>query len=54
MDQSPNPELMAKLAQHKSLGGAPAAEHAWLARHGAIRHLAIGDVVPARANLRSR
>lgn len=45
MDESPNPELMAKLAQHKSLGSAPAAEHAWLVRHGTIRHLAVGDVV---------
>jgi signal transduction histidine kinase len=42
---TPDPELMAKLAQHRSLGSAPVTEHAWLATHGTIRHLAVGDVL---------
>jgi len=41
----PDPELMAKLAQHRSLGSAPVSEHAWLATHGRMRHLAVGEVL---------
>ena len=31
-------ELMARLAQHRALGTAPASEHAWLAAHGVAAH----------------
>jgi len=41
---APDPALMALLGQHRSLGTAPAAEHAWLATHGTRRTLAAGDV----------
>jgi signal transduction histidine kinase len=44
-DSIPDPELMAKLAAHKSLGSAPAAEHAWLIRHGVPRSLARGTIM---------
>jgi signal transduction histidine kinase len=44
---SPDPELMALLARHRALGSAPAAEHAWLAAHGARRALAQGEVLLA-------
>jgi signal transduction histidine kinase len=40
-----DPDLLARLAQHRSLGGAPASEHKWLAEHGTLRMLAIGDVL---------
>ena len=42
---TPDPALMAKLARHRSLGSAPVTEHAWLATHGTIRHLAVGDIL---------
>lgn len=38
-------DLLARLAQHRSLGGAPASEHAWLAKHGALRAYKVGAVV---------
>jgi signal transduction histidine kinase len=40
--------LLARLAQHRALGHAPAAEHAWLAAHGAPRTFAPGEVVTAK------
>jgi len=41
-------DLMARLAQHRSVGSAPASEHAWLMAHGAPRKYAVGDVVTAK------
>lgn len=41
-------DLMARLAQHRSLGNAPVEEHAWLAAHGLLRTYAAGEVVTAR------
>ena len=41
----PDPALLTLLAQHRSLGAAPANEHAWLAEHGTPRTFAVGDVV---------
>jgi signal transduction histidine kinase len=43
--RTPDPEVMAKLARHRSLGSAPVSEHAWLATHGRMRHLAVGEVL---------
>ena len=40
--------LMARLAQHRALGAAPAHEHAWLIAHGTIRRLAAGEVYITR------
>jgi signal transduction histidine kinase len=41
-------DLMARLAQHRALGSAPAHEHAWLVAHGTLRTYAVGGVVTAR------
>lgn len=41
-------DLAARLSQHRSLGSAPADEHAWLVEHGILRSLAPGDVVTAK------
>ncbi len=38
-------EVMARLAAHRALGGAPVAEHAWLRDHGAVQRFAVGEVV---------
>ena len=40
-----DPDLLARLARHRALSSAPPAEHAWLAEHGTLRSLAVGDVV---------
>lgn len=45
MQEQTTEEVMALLAQHKWLGSAPAAEHAWLAAHGTWRALDVGDVI---------
>lgn len=42
------PDLMARLAQHRALGGAPANEHAWLAAHGVTQAYDMGSVVTAK------
>jgi signal transduction histidine kinase len=39
------PDLMARLAQHRTLGSAPAAEHAWLVANGTLTTLATGDIL---------
>ena len=36
--------LLSRLSEHRSLGGAPEAELAWLATHGSSRSYAVGDV----------
>ena len=41
-------EIMTRLAQHRTLGGAPAAEHAWLVAHGRLRTIGIGEVLVAK------
>ena len=38
-------ELVERLAQHRLLGSAPREELAWLAEHGVLRSLAVGDVL---------
>ena len=40
--------LLVLLAAHRTLGAAPAAEHAWLAAHGTQRTLAAGEVLTPR------
>jgi signal transduction histidine kinase len=44
-------ELLAQLAGHRSLGGAPPAEHRWLAAHGAVHRLAAGEVLNPKGEL---
>src|SRR5205814_6701675 len=39
------PDLIDRLAEHKTLGGAPRSELEWLAAHGSIRHLDTGEVL---------
>ena len=36
---------MARLAQHRALGKAPAREHAWLIAHGSLRTYEVGEIV---------
>src|SRR5262245_34903217 len=43
-----NPDLVDRLAAHKTLGSAPREELAWLASHGSLRHLSEGDVLTKR------
>lgn len=38
-------ELMARLAQHRALGSAPASEHAWLVAHGTLQTHEAGAVM---------
>ena len=38
-------ELVERLAQHRMLGSAPREELEWLAEHGVLRSLAVGDVL---------
>src|SRR3954466_16066078 len=45
MQEHTTEEIMSRLAQHKWLGSAPAAEHAWLAAHGTWRTLEVGEVL---------
>jgi signal transduction histidine kinase len=48
MDVSTDPDLLARLASHRSVGTAPAPEHAWLATHGVPHTFAAGEVVTAK------
>jgi signal transduction histidine kinase len=48
MDDAVAQDLMARLAQHRSLGSAPAQEHAWLVAHGTLHTYATGEVVTAK------
>jgi signal transduction histidine kinase len=43
-----DPELLERLARHRTVGAAPQAERAWLAEHGVLQRLAVGDVHIAR------
>ena len=48
MDDAVTQDLLARLAQHRSLGSAPVHEHAWLVAHGTVRTYAAGEVVTAK------
>ncbi len=41
-------DLMTRLARHRSIGDAPAEEHAWLVAHGVPRTYDVGEVVTAK------
>jgi signal transduction histidine kinase len=43
-------DMMARLAQHRALGSAPAAEHAWLVENGTLRSYPVGAVVTAKGS----
>ena len=45
METATQQDLLARLAQHRALGKAPAVEHAWLVAHGAMRRYEPGAVV---------
>jgi len=45
---APSEELIERLAQHKTLKAAPREEVEWLVRHGALRHLEVGEVLTAK------
>ena len=44
-------DLVARLAQHRTLGAAPREELAWLAAHGSLRHAKLGEFVSRRTEL---
>ena len=48
MDGALTQSLMARLAEHRTLGTAPVQEHAWLVAHGALRSYGVGEVVTAK------
>lgn len=48
MEETTREDLMSRLAQHKSVSTAPAAEHEWLAANGTLRKYNPGDVVTAK------
>jgi signal transduction histidine kinase len=41
-------DMMARLAQHRAVGSAPATEHAWLVKNGTLRSYPVGGVVTAK------
>ena len=43
-------DLVARLAEHKTLGAAPRNELEWLAAHGSLRQLSVGDVLTAKGS----
>ncbi len=43
--------LLSRLAAHRALGAAPAAEHAWMAAHGVIRTLGAGEMLTPKGEL---
>jgi signal transduction histidine kinase len=44
-------DLVARLAQHKTLGGSPPEELAWLASHGRMRHAQAGELISRKAEV---
>jgi signal transduction histidine kinase len=46
----PTIDLVDRLAEHKTLGGAPREELAWLVLHGSLRQLDVGDVLTAKGS----
>jgi signal transduction histidine kinase len=45
------PDLVTRLAAHKTLGGAPREELAWLAAHGDLRQLRAGEILTAKGEV---
>ena len=45
MTTAADPELMARLAAHRTLGSAPTTEHEWLVSKGKLASLAVGDIL---------
>jgi len=43
-------DVVDRLATHKTIGQAPRAELEWLAAHGSVRHMKVGDVLTAKGN----
>ena len=43
-----SPDLVDRLAAHKTLGVAPREELTWLAAHGVLRHLEAGDILTSK------
>jgi len=46
-----DPDLLARLAAHRTLGFASAGEHEWLAKHGTMARLAVGDVLTRKGEI---
>lgn len=44
-------DLIERLAQHKTLGSAPREELAWLAAHGTLRRLEVGELLAQRGHV---
>jgi hypothetical protein len=44
------PDLLDRLAAHKTVGAAPREELEWLIAHGSLRHLDEGEVLTAAPN----
>ena len=42
------PDLVERLAAHKTIGAAPREELAWLASHGSLRHLDAGEILSTK------
>jgi signal transduction histidine kinase len=43
--EPPPPDIVDRLAQHRTIGGAPRAEREWLAAHGRLRRYAAGESI---------
>src|SRR5678816_1352130 len=43
-------DVVDRLTNHKTIGQAPRAELEWLAAHGSVRHMNVGDVLTAKGN----
>ena len=48
MESATQQDLLARLAQHRALGKAPAVEHAWLVAHGTMLRYETGAVVTSK------
>ncbi len=46
--EPPPPDIVERLARHRTVGGAPRAELEWLAAHGRMRRLAAGEYLARR------
>ncbi len=45
------PDLLARLASHRSLGDAPASEHEWLVNHGTLHRLGVGGILMPKGGM---
>jgi signal transduction histidine kinase len=45
------PDLLARLAQHRTLGFVPVDEREWLVKHGTMRTFAVGDVLTRKGEV---